>query len=391
VAVCGLISIAGRTRTAVAGLAGLARRGGRPFLRLAELDVPEHVHEDAGVVRGQRAPRFAHHVRLGHALVGADLLQRVDDVGGVLVERVVERGDELVGVRAHVVDAQAAAAIEVLEREAHLPQLGVDARTLVDHVLDGADVGELAADVEVEELDLALHLARAQELHSLDQLRRGQPELGEVARGGLPLAGPLGGELAAQPDQGLHVHLLRQPEQVRQLGELLDHHDDLTAQLAPEQRQSQIFLVLVAVADGEGLGVGVEGEHDEQLALAARLQPHVVRRAGVEDLLDHFAHLVHLGRVDAEVLPLEAVLRDGGAERLVELLHPGAQHVLEAHHAGEAELALADVIDHVHQIDLRARLPVRVHDQVALVVDGEVAGAPARDVVELERFFDRPI
>ena len=53
--------------------------------------------------------------------------------------------------RARVVDAQAAADVEVLDAQPHLAQLGVDAGPLVDGVLHGADVGELAADVEVEE------------------------------------------------------------------------------------------------------------------------------------------------------------------------------------------------------------------------------------------------
>ena len=74
----------------------------------------------------------------------------------------------------------------------------------------------------------------------------------------------------------------------------------------------------------------------------------MVGRTGVEDLLDDLAHLVDLGRVDAEVLPLVAVLRDGRSKRLVELLHAGAQDVLETHHARKAKFPFADVVDHVH-------------------------------------------
>ena len=178
---------------------------------------------------------------------------------------------------------------------------------------------------------------------------------------------------------------------MRQLGELLDHDQDLAPELAPYQREPQVLLVLVAVADGERFGVRVHRKHDEELALAARFQAEVPGRACVEDLLDHLAHLVHLGRVDAEILPLVPVLRDRAAEHVVELLHPAAQQVLEAHHAGKAQLALADVVDHVHQVDHRAGLPEGVDHQVALGVDAEVAGAPTRNVVELQRSLDGPI
>src|SRR5207237_4321817 len=126
-------------------------------------------------------------------------------------------------------------------------------------------------------------------------------------------------------------------------------------------------------------------------ALATRFQAEVPGRACVEDLLDHFAHLVHLGRVDAEILPFVPVLRDRAAEHVVELLHPAAQQVLEAHHAGKAQLALADVVDHVHQVDHRAGLTERVDYQVALGVDAEVTRPPTRNVVQLQGSLDGPI
>ena len=343
------------------------------------------------MVRGQGATALGDQVRLRHALVGADLLHGIDDVRGVLLHRVVERGDESGAARADVIDAEAAADVEVLQPEPHLPQLGVEPRALVHHVLDGADVRELRADVEVEELDEVELAGGFQHLDGADELRRGEPELGKVSGRRLPLARPFGGQLAAQPDQRLHVHLVGELQEMRQLGQLLDDDDDLPSQLASDEGEAEVLLVLVAVADGEGLGVGVEREDDQQLALAARFQAEVIRRAGVEDLLDHLPHLVHLRRVDAEVLPFVAVLVDRAAEDVVELLDAAAEHVLEADHAGEAELALADVVHHVHQIDHRARLPEGVDHHVALGVDAEVPGAPSGNVVELQRSFDGPV
>ena len=40
-----------------------------------------------------------------------------------------------------------------------LAQLGVDARGLVQRALDDADVGDLAAEVEVQQLEAVLHAA----------------------------------------------------------------------------------------------------------------------------------------------------------------------------------------------------------------------------------------
>ena len=131
------------------------RRGG-DLLRRADLDVAEDVHDDARVVRDDRAPGLRDDVRLGDLLVLADPLHVVDDVADVLLDRVVHRRGVPVVARADVVDAEAAADVEVLDREPHLAELRVDARALVHRVLHDADLGELAADVEVEELRAVL-------------------------------------------------------------------------------------------------------------------------------------------------------------------------------------------------------------------------------------------
>jgi hypothetical protein len=216
-------------------------------------------------------------------------------------------------------------------------------------------------------------------------------ELREVAGGAFPLPGAPGGELRAEPDHRLDAHLVAEPEQVRQLGELLDDHDHLAAELPAEEREAEVLLVLVPVADGERLRVGVHPEDDEQLALRARLEAVVVGSARVEDLLDDLAELVHLDRIDAEVAGAVAHLGDRLAERLVDLLHARAQHVLEPDDAGEADPPLADVLDHVHQVDDRARLAHGVDDHVPLLVDGEEAGPPSRHVVVLRGAIDGPV
>ncbi len=228
-------------------------------------------------------------------------------------------------------------------------------------------------------------------LHRVDELRDGEAELGEVAGRALPFPGAAGGELGAEPDHRLDAHLVREAEQVRQLRELLDDDDDLAPELAPEEREPEELLVLVAVADGERLGVGVHPEDDEQLALRARLEPVVVGRAGVEDLLHHLAELVHLDRVDAEVARAVPHLGDRLPEGLVDLLHPGAQHVLEPDDAGEADPPFAEVLDHVHEVDHGAGLAHGVDDDVPLVVDGEEAGSPPAQVVVLGRALDGPV
>ena len=86
-----------------------------------------------------------------------------------------------------------------------------------------------------------------------------------------------------------------------QLLEFLDHDDDRLAELAAEQRGADEGAILVAVADDQALGILVHRERGDQLRLAAGLEAEMKLRAGVDDLLDHLAELVHLDREDAAI------------------------------------------------------------------------------------------
>ena len=83
---------------------------------------------------------------------------------------------------------------------------------------------------------------------------------------------------------------------------------------------SMYAAVLVPVAEDERLGVLLQGEGDQQLRLAARLQAEVEGPAVLDQLLDDVALLVDLDRVDAAVAALVVVLGDGLLERAAELL-----------------------------------------------------------------------
>ena len=157
-------------------------------------------------------------------LVVADGLDVVDDVVRVLLERVVHARFE-VRLRAVVVDAEAAADVEEFEPGARLDQLGVDARRLVQGALDDADVRDLAAEVEVQELEAVLHAARLQLLEAAQHLGHRQAELRPVAAGALPAAAAAGRELDAHADLRPDADLLGVLQDQAELGVFLDHRE----------------------------------------------------------------------------------------------------------------------------------------------------------------------
>ena len=127
-----------------------------------------------------------------HARFVADRLDVVDDVVGVFLQRVVDARLE-VGLRAVVVDAQAAADVEVFQPGAALVQIDIDAGGFVDRRLDLADVGDLAAQVEVQQLEAVGHAAAVRAPRSAVQdFADGQAELRAVAARRLPAAASRG-------------------------------------------------------------------------------------------------------------------------------------------------------------------------------------------------------
>ena len=349
----------------------------------------EHVEDQHRVVGHEGAARLGDDVGVGHAPGVAGLGHLADDVGGVLLQGVVDRGVE-VGLAAVVVDAEAAPAVEIAHVGAQAVQLHEDAAGLAQRVLDRADVRDLRADVEVEELQAVEHALGLQALHRGHHLRRGEAELRPVAGGLHPLAGALRAEARPHADHGPDVELAARGQDGVELGHAVHGDDDLAPELLGEERRLDEGLVLVAVAEDEGLGVVVHGQGHQELGLAARLDAEVEGAPVLDQLLDHVALLVDLDRVDAAVAALVVVLGDGLLEGAAELLHAGAQDVGEADQEGKVEAAGAEVVDELLEVDGRRAGPAGGDLDVAGLVDAEEVLAPTVDVVKLDRVLDRP-
>ncbi len=155
--------------------------------------LPHHLEHEHRVVRGDGSPALADDRGNRHVALRARGLDVRDHVGCVLLELVVLRGVE-VDLRPVVVDREAAADVEVAHLAAHLRQLDVDVRGFLHRVLDRDDARDLAADVEVQELQTVEHAALSQAIDDLDHLRAVEAELGAVAGRVRPAPDALGAE-----------------------------------------------------------------------------------------------------------------------------------------------------------------------------------------------------
>src|SRR6185437_1500058 len=156
-------------------------------------------------------------------------------------------------------------------------------------------------------------------VNHLDDLGRGEPELRAVAGRVLPPADALRGQLGADAERRRDPELLRSAKDHVELLEPLEHDEDRLVEALREESRLDVLLVLVAVAENEPAALLRRvRQRDEELRLAAGLEPEAPGGPELDDLLDDVPLLVDLHREDAPVDARVAVLADGLGEALVE-------------------------------------------------------------------------
>ena len=360
------------------------------FGHLGCRDALQHVDDEHAVVGCQRAAALGDDVGVGDVVAVGSLHECPHAVVDVLLDAVVDGRLGVRRARAVVVDAQSAAAVHEFDAEAHLVQLHVVLCGFAQGGGNASDFRNLAADVEVEQLQTVAQPHLVEQLQGHEQLGAVEAELRGVAAALAPLAAAVRGQFDADAQVGLHAQPAGRLGNNLQLGQFLDDQEHALAHLLGQQCQLDEVLVLVAVADDEAVAVHVGGQHGVQLGFRAGLQSQVVALAVADDFLHDGAHLVNLDREDDEVFGLVVVFLGSLAETLVGLLDAVVQDVGEAQQHGCRHVACSQFVDHLFEVDLHAVLLGRnIH--VSLLVNAKVVDSPTLDVVEFLGVFDAPL
>ena len=241
----------------------------------------------------------------------------------------------------------------------------------------------------MEQLEAVLHAAGLEFLEAPHDLGHGEAKLGAKAPGRLPSSAAPGGELDPHPNLRPYAELFGGFQNETELGVLLDHRNDVAADLERQHRRFDELGVLEPVADDGGVIVG-DGDHREQLGLGAGFEAELVRPAEVEHLLDDLPLLVDLDRIHAAVGALVVVLRDGRLEGGVNLAKAMSQDVGEADQHRQADAAQLQPIDQFLEVDGLGWILGGVHLDVTGAVHREVSVPPACHFVELAGVLHAP-
>ena len=268
-------------------------------------------------------------------------------------------------------------------------KLHKELRRLAQGVLDTAYLGNLAADVEVNQLEAILQLLAFQEVECFEQFATGQAELAGVSAALFPLAAAARGQLDTNADVGAHTQLLGHLGDKVQFVEFLHHQEDAFAHLLRQQGHFDEALVLVAVAHHERVGVGIDANYGMQFWLRTRFKAQVKLLAVGNHLLHHGSHLVHLDGVDNEVLSLVAILGSSLFEAARHFFDAVVEDVGESDQHGSRHVAQLQFVHQFPQVHGHAIFLGGDH-YMALLIDTKVRSAPSRDVVELFGVFNTP-
>ena len=354
------------------------------------LDRTERFHHQNGMMRDDCAPAFAHDRRMRYAFGIADIHDVPDNVVHVFLERVIGGAVEI-AARTVVIDPESAADVQISELVSELRQLGVITRRFAHRALDRGNVGNLRADVKMDELETMRKTSLLQHFARRHQARSVQTELRVFAAARRPASRAFAVKPHTNSNERLDANFLSRANRLLELLQFFHHDDDGLVELATEQRDANERAILVAVADDEALRILVHRERGDQFRFAARFETEMKLLACVDNFFDHFAQLIDLDRENAAILIFVIEFRHRVLKRAIDRFDAVSQQILETNHERETEAALPRFADHLHDVDAPAVVLKWTRNDIARFVNGEVIAAPTIDIVSRDRGFDIPL
>ena len=264
-------------------------------------------YED-GMMGGERTSRLDDEVGLLQSVLPTDIHQRIDGIVHILLNGIVDAIATHRRMCSVIVHAQSSPDIHKTDVVTTLAELGIELGDFLHGGLDAPDVGHLASDVEMDELEAIGQPLTFQQGQGIHQFARIETKLAGISSRLFPFPASRTGQLDADADIGADIHPLGEVGQDTEFHHLLYHDENLTSHFLGKQGQLDIAFVLVSVADDERMAIHVKGKDGMEFGFRACFQAHIVLVPVADEFLHHGAHLVHLDGIDNVALCLIVIL-----------------------------------------------------------------------------------
>ncbi len=270
-----------------------------------------------------------------------------------------------------------------------MTQIRVHLRNFPDRALQHLNLGDLAAEVKVQQFEPILDPAPFEFAHESHQFGNRQAELRALAARLEPAPRTARRELHAHRESRRLIRAIGERHQLFEFGVLLDDRKHALTKRLRRQDQRQHDVILDAVAQQQPVVADVRQRRD-QLRLRATLETQAIRFAGVEHFLDDLVHLIDLDRIDRLIGAAVTGIGNRRLESLHQPPHSGAQNVLKTHEHWRRYITLCRGFDDFENVDREVFVEQRAHGRMTRVVDEIEPVAPRTHRIQFFGARDRP-
>ena len=234
--------------------------------------------------------------------------------------------------------------------------------------------------MKMQQCEAVFHAAFLEFIQSHQDFVGSQAELGTIAARRLPASGTTCRQFDPHPDLRPHVQLFGVLQDQFQFRVLFNDRNHVPADLLSQQSHLDKLCILESIADDRRLSFR-HGDDCQQFRLAARFQAEAEFTSVFNDFLDNFALLIDFDRIHAGVVAFVVVFLDRVAESFVEHKQSIANNAVESQQHGKIKSTHLQAFDQFLQVNRMCRIAIRMHLHVAVLADGKIAVAPARDFI----------
>jgi hypothetical protein len=235
---------------------------------------------------------------------------------------------------------------------------------------------------KVKQSQVCQQVGLAQCFDTGQQVGDRQAELGPLPHRTAPPTGAAGRQFGPDTDERCRSQLPAGGDDPPHFVGLFDHHHRPAAQAPGQDCGFDIAVILVAVADQQSFRIVEQGQGDQQLGLAARLQAEVPAPATLHQLLHHMALLIAFDRKHSLVATFVSVLGDGPLKGGMQPLQTILEDVVEADDQRQGEIPPLQFPYQFHQIKGTSPFSPGLHHHMAAATDAEIGLTPAIETIE---------
>ena len=296
------------------------------------------------MIPNHRPARFTDDRWMRNPSIITNTLDTEHHIVGIFLQCVVD-GRFKIRLGTIVINAQTATHIDVIHIGTNAVHFGVDSAHLGKSSFNTANVGDLATQMKMHQLQAIDHATLFKIIDRFKHFGKGKAELRTIPCTRAPATSTTGSKLGSNPNHGPDTCYLCLLNDEFELGEFFNNRYNVLAYLSSKHGHMDEFFILKPVADDGRITTVGQRHHRKKLWLGASFKTELKRLAEIENLFNDLPLLVNLDGVDATVLTFVIELFNRFLEGSMNFRNTMAQNISEANKDGKLDTTRLQLVD----------------------------------------------